>query len=64
MPDSIKSLKKSKQKLKSKNQLEAARKDLKRQEERVRTYEGSSANGRTCSLNVEAKKSLEFLGTE
>ena len=36
MPDSIKSLKKSKQKLKSKNQLEAARKDLRRQEERVR----------------------------
>ena len=32
----VKSLKKSKQKLKSKNQLEAARKDLRRQEERVR----------------------------
>ena len=37
---------------------------LKRLEEKVRAQEVSSANGSTCNLNVEAEKSLEFLGNE
>ena len=37
---------------------------LKRLEEKIRAQEVSSDNGCTYNLNVEAEKSLEFLGNE
>ena len=67
MPDTVKSLRKSNNDLK--RQLEAAKCDFKKLEDRFQAHEAvryeEDQNGRTsCSLNVEVEKSLEFLGKE
>ena len=67
MPDTVKSLRKSNNDLK--RQLEAAKCDFKKLEDRFQAHEAvryeEDQNGRTsCSLNVEVENSLEFLGKE
>ena len=67
MPDTVKSLRKSNNDLK--RQLEVAKRDLKKLEDRLQAHEAVQCEkdqnaGASCSLNVEAEKSLDFLGKE
>ena len=67
MPDTVKSLRKSNNNLK--RQLEAAKRDFKKLEDRSQAHEAvrceeDQNDGASCSLNVEVKKSLDFFGKE
>lgn len=67
MPDTVKSLRKSNNDLK--RQLDAAKRDLQKLENRFQAHEAARCEqdqhgGASCSLNVEAEKSLDFLGKE
>ena len=65
MPDTVKSLRKSNKDLK--RQLEAAKHDFKKLEDRFQAHEPvpceeDQSGGASCSLNVEVEKGLDFLG--
>ena len=67
MPDTVKSLRKSNNDLK--RQLEAAKRDFKKLEDKFQAHEAvrceeDQNDGASCSLNVEVDKSLDFLGKE
>ena len=67
MPDTVKSLRKSNNDLK--RQLEAAKRDFKKLEDRFQAHEAVRCEeyqngGASCSLNIEVQKSLDFLGKE
>ena len=67
MPDTVKSLRKSNNDLK--RQLEAAKHDFKKLEDRFQAHEAGRCEedqngGASCSLNVEVEKGLDFLGKE
>ena len=67
MPDTVKSLRKSNNDFK--RQLEAAKRDFKKLEDRFQAHEAvrceeDQNGGASCSLNVEVEKSLDFLGKE